>query len=880
MPARPATAACLLAALIGILPAQAAVTNAAQRRAMEGSVILPDAGGQAMGPARIVRRGLTPDELSSTITLSVTLSMRDFAGLQARVAAGGRVSRQEMEERYLPLRSDYERVSAWLVSQGFKPVLADALHMTAFVKGTVAQAAAMLGVEFARVAGSDGEYTSAISAPLLPEDVAGVVLAVGGLQPQFRLRHTAIRAPVPQDSYAGYVYLTPDNIVTAYQIPKSFTGAGQIIAVFDEAPVASSDLTAFWAAAGVLQAASNVTTITVSDQLTNPAKDDTAETALDVEWAGAIAPAAQMRLYLSKNVLECFTQFVTDTDAYPNMNVVSISYGSTESSSSASSLQQFAQYTAVMAAYGITIVVSSGDAGSNPNTDGSSGFGFYSAGNPLGVNYPASDPSVTGVGGTTVSYSGKWAYGGEVVWDDISSSSSATGGGVSAVFPIPSYQTGGSVLSTQTMRCVPDVAAISDAAVTNVYVGTGYQPATGTIGALTIFNGAPSAYIGTSLSCPVWAGIAALVDQARAALGNAPIGLLNPSLYSLSSTGIFNDVTSGNNGAYYAEPGYDLCTGLGTPNVANLISELEGSATSAPASRLVDISTRAEVGAGANIVDAGFYIAGPAGTTKDILVRGVGPGLAQYGLTGLLAQPVIGVFDSTQALIASNTGWANAIVPGTSTILATYRNTTAIDMASVGAFALTAGSPDSAMVLTLPVGSLYTVEVSGANAQTGVALAEVYELNSSAPQSFVNISARCYVGTAAALAIPGFVIDGTQPMQVLIRGVGPTLAISPYNLQGTLGQPQLSVYDQSSVLIVSNTGWGNPLSPGTSKVAAVYRNATAADMASVGAFALPANSLDSAIVLTLPPGSYTAEVTGVNNTTGTALAEVYEFVSN
>jgi hypothetical protein len=143
---------------------------------MEGSVILPDPGGFTMGRARIVRRSLTPDELSASMTFSVALAMRDFAGLQARVEAGGRVSRDEMEARYLPLRADYERVTAWLGAQGFNPVLPDSMHMIAFMQGTVAQIATVFGAKFARVAAADGEYTSAVTAPSLPADIAAVVL--------------------------------------------------------------------------------------------------------------------------------------------------------------------------------------------------------------------------------------------------------------------------------------------------------------------------------------------------------------------------------------------------------------------------------------------------------------------------------------------------------------------------------------------------------------------------------------------------------------------------------------------------------------------------------------------------------------------------------
>jgi hypothetical protein len=176
-------------------------------------------------------------------------------------------------------------------------------------------------------------------------------------------------------------------------------------------------------------------------------------------------------------------------------------------------------------------------------------------------------------------------------------------------------------------------------------------------------------------------------------------------------------------------------------------------------------------------------------------------------------------------------------------------------------------------VLTLPVGS-YTVQVSGAGSTNGVALAEVYELDGVTPDVLENISSRSFVGTGAQEAIPGFVVKGNHPVALLVRGVGPGL--DQFGLTGTLAQPVIGVYDQSNVLIASDTGWGNTPVAGTSTVGATYRLATAADMQSVGAFALTAGSADSAIVVTLPPGNYTAIISGVGGTAGTALAEIYK----
>jgi kumamolisin len=863
MPTRPATAAaCLACACLAFIYSAATGVAAAGARDVTGSVRLPDPGGRTVGTARIVRE-LTADELAAPFSFSVSLRMRDFEGLEARIANGEQIPSSEMEARYLPLRSDFERLNAWLGSQGFEQTLPDRLHMNVLVRGPVARIVQALGVQFARVAVSDGEYTSAVSEPSLPPDLAPAVLCVGGLQPQFRLRHAkAYARPAPRDAVGNFLYVTPNNVAFAYDIPATATGAGQIIAIIDEAPVATSDLTTFWRTTGIPQVAQNVTTIDVDGGPgASPDSSLVLETCLDVEWASAIAPAVQIRLYLAQEALAGVTQISNDLPSFPGMTVISTSFGNTESSDGGD-LQSFAQVTAAFAAAGITIVASSGDAGSNP--DASIAGGEYLSSAPLGVAYPASDPSVTGVGGTTINFFENWNYMSEFVWDDITASASATGGGVSSFFAKPSWQTGGAVLAAQQMRCVPDVAAISTGSLDDVDGGNGPD------GVLVFQNGTPQGASGTSLSAPVWGAVAALINQARSAAGLGPIGLMNPHLYPLANSSAFHDVTFGNNGNYDAAPGYDLCTGLGSPDVVNLISDLVGIA---PPKRLANISSRAQVQTGASILIAGFVVQGPPGTSKNILVRGIGPALGAFGVTGFLATPIVGVYDSGSTLIADNTGWSSVPVAGGSTSAATFRQATATDMANTGAFSLTAGAADSAMVLTLPVGS-YTVEVSGANSSTGVALAEVYELDSVTPSVLENISSRSFVGLGAQAAIAGFVVKGSQPVQLLIRGVGP--ALNQFGLTGTLAQPSIGVYDNSDVLIVSDTGWGNAPVAGTSAAAATYRLATSADMQSVGAFALATGSTDSAIVVTLPPGNYTAIVSGAGQTTGTALAEVYE----
>jgi hypothetical protein len=281
-----------------------------------------------------------------------------------------------------------------------------------------------------------------------------------------------------------------------------------------------------------------------------------------------------------------------------------------------------------------------------------------------------------------------------------------------------------------------------------------------------------------------------------------------------------------------------------------------GAVTSAPAvvalaNRPVNISGRAMIGTGDNTGIAGFIISSYSGATKRVLIRAVGPALATLNVAGALAHPVLTVADGAGRTIATNSGW---------------NNSPAISAASLaaGAFAFPAGSADSALILDLAPGS-YTALVSGANASTGIALIEVYEISADSGH-LVNISTRASVGTGPNILIGGFVVGGTQPSQVLIRAIGPGL--KQFGVPGFLAQPVLSLYDSTGKLIAVNVGWSN----GTSADAVALANAAT----TTGAFPLQAGSADSAVLVTLAPGAYTAQVTGINDSTGVGLVEVYQ----
>ena len=649
-----------------------------------------------------------------------------------------------------------------------------------------------------------------------------------------------------------------------------------------------------------------------------------------------------MRLYAISDLLfstinQAALQVLQDAASSPGLSVLSISIAGHENQLSIGSYQAYSQTFAQLAAAGITSVACSGDGGSNPDPNLTNG---YSPSFALSVEYPASDPNVIAVGGTEMTLTSSWVYAGETTWSTISTDGAGTDGtpmastgGVSA-FPRPAWQSdGGPVLAENPgQRCVPDVAAISMATTMTT------NPASITYAAI-VLNGTLSGCYGTSLAAPIWAGIVAMINQQRASNGLGPIGLLGPALYPLHGTRAFNDIASGSNGMYSAGPGYDLCTGLGTPNVAILADALSiqdsgtaptGSVTrSVPSSSLnagsplslsasssspvsyqwyldgaaiegatgasyditagaqdagaysvslknsggtatlqagtlmvttnawlTNLAARAYVENGANLLIAGFETAGPS--PKVVLVRGDGPSLTAFSIPGFLTNPQLSLVNSSGITLGTNAGWE--------------ANLSAL-FNSLGAFSFPQGSNDAAILQSVPSGA-YTALVSSGNSQSGVAEAEVYDADAAAsPNRLINLSARAFVGKGADILIGGFVIAGTTSETVIVRGIGPGLA--QFNLSGLLSNPVLSIFDEAGKMIAQNVEWGNPvISSG-----AACENATAADFARVQAFALGVGSPDSAMVLTLPPGNYTAQLLGSAGSvspTGIGLIEIYE----
>jgi uncharacterized protein (DUF1800 family) len=271
--------------------------------------------------------------------------------------------------------------------------------------------------------------------------------------------------------------------------------------------------------------------------------------------------------------------------------------------------------------------------------------------------------------------------------------------------------------------------------------------------------------------------------------------------------------------------------------------------------RLSNISCRAITGSGANVLTAGFVIG--HGANKQVLIRAVGPTLANYGVTGALADPILTLFDGTGKAIASNDNW-----------IAT--DSTTFD--SVGAFKLPAGSKDSAIVITLPPGN-YSAQAAGANGTSGAVIIEVYEVSASTSK-LINLSTRLQV-TQGTTPIVGFVVgNGTGTRKMLIRAAGP--ALIPFGVTGTLADPALKVTTSAGAVIASNDNWSTQTNS-KSIDATVMANAFLA----AGAFSFTANSTDAAVLVDLPPGLYGVQLTSaVPTNSGVAIVEAYDLTQS
>ncbi|HEV2387576.1 MAG TPA: S53 family peptidase [Candidatus Acidoferrales bacterium] len=418
--------------------------------------------------------------------------------------------------------------------------------------GTVAAFSEAFQVELKRYDHPKGAFRGRVGALQIPAELASVIEGVFGLdnrpqaEPHFRRRAESTGPIEPHAAGEAQTFTTP-QLATLYQFPTGADGAGQCIAILElGGGYQDSDLNAYFSQLGLQKP--EVLAVGVDDAGNQPGSGADTEVALDIEVAGAVAPGAKIAVYFAPNTDQGFLDALTTAvhDTANNPSVVSISWGSAESKWSQQAMAAFSSACQDAATVGVTITVASGDNGSSDGVDD---------GQPH-VDFPASSPYVLGCGGTELFASGN-QIAEEDVWND-QPGGGATGGGVSVVFQLPSWQQSANVPPApngQPGRGVPDVAG--DAA-----PETGYQ---------IVVNGQTGAVGGTSAVAPLWAGLLAQLNQ----LAGKPIGFLNPLLYGQLPTDVLNDITNGNNGGYSAGTNWDPCTGLGSPNGPQLVAAVQ-----------------------------------------------------------------------------------------------------------------------------------------------------------------------------------------------------------------------------------------------------------------------------------------------------------------
>lgn len=276
-----------------------------------------------------------------------------------------------------------------------------------------------------------------------------------------------------------------------------------------------------------------------------------------------------------------------------------------------------------------------------------------------------------------------------------------------------------------------------------------------------------------------------------------------------------------------------------------------------PGPRLSNVSTRAFVQTGENVLIGGFIIRGTG--TKRVIIRAIGPELSQYGVPNALTNPTLELHNSAGALIASNNNWGTTIIGG---IITMNQVRDIMNSGHAPSNAL-----ESAIIADLSPGE-YTAILRGVNNLTGIALVEVYDLSPGISSILSNISSRAFVDTGDDVMIGGFIVQGNQPKKVIVRAIGPELAAPPYNVPNALPDPTLELHNSTGTLIASNDNWQTTILGGiiTKDQVNDIRNSGHA----------PTQPTESAIIAELPPGSYTATVSTKNIIIGVALVEVYD----
>ncbi|MFC8436070.1 protease pro-enzyme activation domain-containing protein [Streptomyces sp. NPDC057253] len=481
------------------------------------------------------------------IPVAISLAPRGGSALDTFVAKvsdphsasyGHYLTKAQFAARFGRTGAEVERLKEYLHAQGLTVGRVHSGNLLVDATGTAAQLEKAFGTRLStwKDATSGRSFYANDSAPTLPTALASLVSDVAGLNNHAQLHHQAVPRTVSPHNGPGGGY-TPAQLKGGYNVSGTYTGSGQKIALIEFDGFQQSNITKYDTNYGL---GSPTPTVSKVDGGSGALGDGQVEVELDIEVLHAIAPKANVTVFEGPN------SDAGEVDTYQaivdsGIPTTSISWGAAESARTTSNINAVDAVFKAGAAEGLGFYAASGDDGSDDAGDGGTS-----------VDYPASDPYVTGVGGTKLTVTSANAFSKEVAW-------SGGGGGKSSVFKIPSWQTAVQKTAGGGFRQVPDVSAHAN-------------PSPG----VSIYSqGSWSSVGGTSAAAPEWAAFAALYNQQAAAAGKADLGFANPALYAASGTG-FHDITSGSNGAYSAATGWDFTTGWGSYNAATLAAKLLG----------------------------------------------------------------------------------------------------------------------------------------------------------------------------------------------------------------------------------------------------------------------------------------------------------------
>jgi len=530
-------------------------------------------------PALAHAAALRPTDPTRQLQLTVSLQPRNQAQLTDLLrqqrdahAAGVRayLTPEQYSQQFGPTQASVDAVTAFLRSQGLQVADVSANHLLVHASGTVADVERAFQVQLQDYQLDGRTVHAPMGDPSVPTALAGVIRGVIGLDDAVKqhphLQRATHRSDVGSGPGGGY---TPAELRTAYDINPLPTGVGQNVGVVEFDGYDPADIAVFTQQFG--PASLNLVNHFIDNATITPTDGGGAgEVELDIEVLAGIAPGATQHIYIAPNStrasIDLYNTMVSDN---VRPQVISSSWGKCEAGTSAAEFATMDDILSQGAAQGQAFFSAAGDTGA---------FDCRGRlGDPLSVDYPGSDPHVVSVGGTALTTGPGGAYSSETVWNE-GAGNGAGGGGLSTQFAMPSYQSGPGVLNSFSngKREVPDVSADADPA-------TGYAVyctvAAGN--ACVDFFGFPQGWTvigGTSAATPLWAGITADINQYLASQGKPGVGDPHATLYRLFNTQQsflgYHDITQGDNLNYPATAGYDMASGIGTPDAWNLARDI------------------------------------------------------------------------------------------------------------------------------------------------------------------------------------------------------------------------------------------------------------------------------------------------------------------